>query len=542
MEPIAAMEDKTMIEMTEQKRLELIYKSVIAGSAFRLDKNLTTIDQGTWDAWYSGFTATMYKDEWSFIQNFKILWEMHSQKSNTAILGVPANINQLVSLIKCGKIDRFDIEYCGTGSSDGHPSSLNWGLIKGLTSDTYRIERSGALEPTPEVIRNILDSIAEHISGGYYHANCIGETPGTELATYFEASNKIIAAFRKFQYLANKLLPTDMVDPFFDGYYVNFDALIQALKRRYNLSEDQFTMVDHFKQFDKIIAAKQPMEFKIGRLRTELRKMLITDPAKFPVCQDFPGHKQLQSGPEEITPIVHTLLLYMIFVKRVNYDRWEHLQKEYHNLLPGAVTSKKWHESRFELHTILDREFKLRGQKSNNSLQTLAGSENALNEDDEEYDENAPITEEEIFAVRQMRRNARNQQRYRPPQRRPQINRSGQKPIQRPPNPNRQTRIKNKLRSLECRNCSKWAKTPKFHEGPYGGGIESKCPYDRYGNKRPGFKFLNKIGGEFICNIDLDDDEPELEYESDHQYENNDPTDPHDQMNTVEDHCNSFPF
>ena len=538
MEQLAAMEDHNIKEMSEQKRLDLIYKSVIAGSAFRLDASLTTIDQGTWDAWYSGFTATMYKDEWSFIQNFKILWEMNAQKSNTAILGVPADINQLVSLIKCGRIDRKDIDFCGNGSTDGHPSALNWGLIKGLTNDTYRMTQQDEHQPTAEVLRQILDHIAAHLSGNYYHNSAIGKDAGFELNTYFDASNKIIAAFRKFQYLANKLLPTDMVDPFKDGYYINFEALIAALKRRYGLSDDQFTIIDHFRQFDKIIAAKQPMEFKMGRLRTELRKMLFTDPDKFPICQDFPGHKQVQSHPEEITPIVHTLLLYMIFVKRVDNERWEHLQKEYHNLLPGAVTSKKWHESRFELHTLMDHEFKLRGHKTKSSFQKPAAHENALYDDeDEDEDEDQPPTQEEIFAVRQMRRQQK-RQKYKPPQRRNQQFR----PNQKPQNSNRQTRntrLRNKLRSLECRNCSKWAGTPKFHEGPFGGGIESKCPYDRQGRSRPGFKFLNKIGGEYISNIDFSDDEPELEYETDEQTD----ATANDQMNALGEYSsNSFPF
>ena len=540
MAQLAAMEPNSMKEMSDQKRLDLIYKSVIAGSAFRLDASLTTIDQGTWDAWYSGFTATMYKDEWSFIQNFKILWEMNSQKSNTATLGVPADIDELVSLIKCGKIDRKDIDYSGTGSTDGHPSVVNWGLIKGLTNDTYRMTAEEAHQPTPETLRKILDHIAGHISGNYYHNGQIGKPAGSELAIYFEASKKIIAAFRKFQYLANKLLPTDMVDPFKDGYYINFDALIAALKRRYGLSEDQFTIIDHFRQFDKIIAAKQPMEFKMGRLRTELRKMLFTDPDNFPVCQDFPGHKQIQSHPEEITPIVHTLLLYMIFVKRVDNDRWEQLQKEYHNLLPGAVTSKKWHESRFELHALMDREFKLRGHKANHGFQKSAANENALFDEDEDEDEEKPPTEEEIFAVRQMRRQQR-QQRYRPPQRRAAKARQPQKPVARNQNQSNQprhVRLRYKLRSLECRNCSKWAGMPKFHEGPFGGGIESKCPYDRYGKTRPGYKFLNKIGGEYISNIEMSDEEPELEYDSDEPTESS----ATDQMNALGEFDSNFPF
>ena len=146
-----------------------------------------------------------------------------------------------------------------------------------------------------------------------------------------------------------------------------------------------------------------------------------------------------------------------------------------------------------------------------------------------------------------MRRNQRQQQqqqqqqqnRYRPPQRRfPSTqNRPATKNLQ----PSRQARLRNRLRSLKCTNCSKWAKTAKFHEGPYGGGIESKCPFDRYGNKRQGFKFLNKIGGEYICNIDLEEDENDLEYESDNE---NDHECNHDSQNSLNHFAesNSFPF
>ena len=144
-----------------------------------------------------------------------------------------------------------------------------------------------------------------------------------------------------------------------------------------------------------------------------------------------------------------------------------------------------------------------------------------------------------------MRRNQRPQQqqqqqaRYKPPQRR-YSNVPTRQPIKNSSQPSRQSRLKNRLRSLKCTNCSKWAKTAKFHEGPYGGGLESKCPYDRYGNKRPGYRFLNKIGGEYISNIDLEEDENDLEYESETENDQ-DCNDGQNSLNYFAD-TNSFPF
>ena len=122
-------------QVSDSKRYDLIYKSVIAGTAFRLDSSATKLDQGLWDAWFSGFTATMHKDEYSFIQKFAVLWSINDDDSDVT-LGVPENIEQLVDLIKRGRIDRLDIDFAETpGSLAGHPTPDNWNLIQNLTTE-----------------------------------------------------------------------------------------------------------------------------------------------------------------------------------------------------------------------------------------------------------------------------------------------------------------------------------------------------------------------------------------------------------------------
>ena len=74
-----------------------------------------------------------------------------------------------------------------------------------------------------------------------------------------------------------------------------------------------------------------------------------------------------------------------------------------------------------------------------------------------------------------------------------------------------------RLRRLLCRNCSKWAGTNKYHQGPYGGTPESNCPYDRNGKPRPGYRFIGKIEGINVVEFDIPDvgeiDAVGLEYE-----------------------------
>ena len=486
-------------DVNDTKRYDIIYKSVLAGTAFRLDSTATKLSQGLWDAWYSGFTATMHKDEFSFIQKFAVMWSFDDDDSDTK-LGVPEDINQLVDMLKKGRIDRLDIDFAEShGSMAGHPTINNWKLIQELTNDTWQFVDDDSATPkikkTPDVLRKIVDKIVNKLSGNYYYNTAQkSNLPGTETKLYFENADKIRAAFRKFRHLSTRLLPSDMVAAFLDGFYPSFDILIRALKRRYGLGTEDVSMVEHFREFDKIIAEKAPMEFKIGKLRAEIRKMLFTKEDEFPVCQDFPGHKEVQSHKEEFTPMIHTLLMYSIFSKKVQKDRWDQIQKEYLNMLPGQPTDAKWHEHRYNLYKILDKEFKTRGHgPSINNICGHSTTTPSMTSDDES---STYLSQDEINLVNNFRRtniNNRRQPRYQQQQQQQQLRKNTK--MRRTSNPSRPNlnRLRTRLNQFECRNCSKWAGTPKYHHGPYGGGPSSNCPYDRSGRPRPGFSFIKQI-------------------------------------------------
>ena len=532
-------------EVTDAKRYDLIYKSVIAGTAFRLDASATKLDQGLWDAWYSGFTATMHKDEYSFIQKFAVMWSFIDDEGDTT-LGVAENMTQLVELIKKGRIDRLDIDFAETpGSLAGHPTPDNWSLIQQLSTETWSLVNDTTVTPnvvkTPDVLRKIVDKIVNKITGNYYHSKALRENcPGTETNMYFENAESIRKAFRKFRHLATRLLPSDMVAAFLDGFYPSFEILIKALKRRYGLGTEDVSMVEHFREFDKIIAEKAPMEFKMGKLRAEIRKMLFTKEDEFPICQDFPGHKEVQSNKEEYTPIVHTMLMYAIFSKKVEKSRWDIIQKEYLNMLPGTPTDAKWHENRYNLYKILDKEFKIRGHSGQGINNICGHSAQSVEDDDTDH-----LSTEEINIIRSYRN--RNQQQRRPQRQQQQQQQYRQQQQQKKQQPKRQNqnlrtpnqaRLRSRLNQLECRNCSKWAGVPKYHQGPYGGGPTSNCPFDRSGRPRPGFRFIGQIGGQDVSQIEADNQDDDIVYEDAFPDEVNDDEDDSNLQQMID----SFPF
>ena len=106
--------------------------------------------------------------------------------------------------------------------------------------------------------------------------------------------------------------------------------------------------------------------------------------------------------------------------------------------------------------------------------------------------------------------------------------------------PQNLNRIRSRLNQLECRNCSKWARTPKYHHGPYGGGPTSNCPYDRTGRPRPGYAFIKQIEGQEVSQIDQDSqDETDIVYDDNPFLLDEDEDENDSNLNHVTD---SFPF
>ena len=350
---------------------------------------------------------------------------------------------------------------------------------------------------------------------------------------------------RKAYKAGQVMLTSDLSPNYCAGFYPNYHATMNAIKRRFGRCQTQDTMVDFFKKLDKAIVDKNPHEFKMGILRGILKKQYITDPDDFFICKDFDDDRNVQKYPEGYSPIINTLLQYIIFTRSVDRTRWETIEKEYHNLMNGKPTYQSWHENRQELYKLLDDEVKRRkptvSQVENNQIYNI--------DEDDAIDD---MSDEDLVAwVRQRRSNfrrgnGRNNFRPRPgngqnrrfdpnfkrnTQNRPRPGQGRTGPVQRPVNNNntnnnnyRNYTMNEKrtgLRRMLCRNCSRWAGENRYHPGPFGGTSDSNCPFDDKGRTRPGYKFIRAYYGTAVNEIGVEDfrelEEEGCEFEDDQQ-------------------------
>ena len=215
--------------------------------------------------------------------------------------------------------------------------------------------------------------------------------------------------------------------------------------------------------------------------------------------------------------MIATLLHYITLSSEIPRADWDKVQRLFSLEIKGKATYMSWHENRSELYRVID-EYKSasktigqvhpdinaiqRGQFRSNrgrSARPNPNRTNNNNNNNNRFSQNrGPL--------------------YRPPQQRQ--NRPPIRPQR--PNPNNKPSTggdsnRNRLRRLLCMHCSRWAGENRYHQGPWGGGPSSNCPYDKNGRLRPGYRFIGAIHGTSVHSIQVEnyhDIESEgLEYE-----------------------------
>ena len=484
------------VEGDKEKRMDYMHKLVLAGSAFRLPEDPKKVTPQSWNGWLSGIRATIQEEDILRVEKLKYLWDPEPDALHP-VQGIPKDIVELAYLLKIGRISRHDIEYNGQGNDDGHPSKTAWSNVQALTEFVVvKAETSQTI--TTEVVRKVVDKIVAFMTSDMYEPD--STTPGKSTIKYFEDHTTNRKALRKFRAMAEKLLPSDINDGFKDGFYVDYDAMIGAMKRKYSMGNEQKTIVDHFLKIDKILEKQTKTEFTMGALRSHVKKLLVTKEEDRPYIQYYKGHKERITRNEEFGPMVNFLLEYIYFNKKITRAKWRVVEKAYHHLLDGHPSYKKWHESSYELWHVIDKEI----MTEYNNVQA-----NVENENENES--------ESLNAVKQNRN--RNQNPSYPNPRMNMGKSSGSVPKRNQRshkynnsnnnnnNKARNDRLKNRLAKYKCRHCSRVAGSPKYHRPPFGGGNDSQCPYNQAGEKRPGFFFMAMIEGYQINELDLSDDE-----------------------------------
>ena len=493
-----------------EQHLNLIYRRMVAGLCFRLPNSATCPDD-VFESWMATFMAEAVDDPNGKSKCFRYTWTQ-TKKSGFDIpvlkYHVAGDIATFCNMVKSNNLVQRTMIKLPDGS---FPNKTNWDTALKLNIFTPVAIKKDVDSGIPNDIPatdpkylSIIDGIVNYLTGDYYCQGLSKPNPGFVAQQYFMDYDENLKVLKYVYKVGKETIPTDMLPSFKDGTYFNYRATVSAIKRRYGRGHTQETMIDWFRKLDQALNNNNPTEFKIQHLRTLITEKFITDPNKFPVCSDFEGDELVQKYPEEFSPMIATLLHYITFISQLNRSDWDKIQRLYHLEIKGKVDYKAWHENRSELYRVID-EFK--AQKPSNINYTDISPNNneiemirrANNQPRARQQQNWRNQGRPQFQQRPNNQRIRPNQQYRPnprPRAPPQRQNSGR------PAPT-QSYSQNRLKRMLCMSCSRWAGTNKYHIGPWGGGPNSNCPYDRSGNIRPGYKFITHIYGAPVENIQM---------------------------------------
>ena len=499
-----------ILDVNDPKHQQMYQKRMLEGRSFRAPST-NEIPDDVWESWRTSFMSGIRDDPKGISKVFKYVWynDEEALDNSTARFGVAKDVDQIVKMIQTGQIKREEITYKGNGHVDNHPSKTAWAAVGALTNADYRLvkeeikDAQGGVVSTLEPLENnkvdILDCIVVYLTGDFYSTKYTegGKvTRGGPLKEYFANYDEIFKALRAAHEEGVNCVPLDMIDSFKDGVYCNYNTVMKAMKRRYNRCRTHETLMDWFRKIDKIVEMRCPMEFKVQKLRSTLKKIFLTG-TSFPTCADFPGDRLTQVNPDEFTPSMAMLVGYILFDKLIPRNSWDKIQKEFYHEIEGKATYENWHKNRLELWRKMDDEIRSKN-KSN-----VARNINSLASDNLQIDPN------DVNAVMKYLKTRQNNQQQ---QQRQSGNRFGRgQPLKPKPRQFAQKEtIPNRLRKYLCRHCSSVAGKNMYHEGGFGGGPDSKCPYDRNGRQRKDkngkpYKFIRSIEGLGVDNIPVDD-------------------------------------
>ena len=511
---VESTEQVNNFDIKNDSHLNLIYRRMIAGLCFRLP-NAPTCPDDIFESWMATFLTDSVEDPSGKSRAIRFAWT----QERVGDFEIPIvkyfcakNLTELINIAKeSGLITRTNIRL----HDNEPPSKTCWSEAMKVNIFTpvqiVKDETNGIpadIPATPQRYLLVYDAIVHYLTGGYYKTD--DETAGFPTQKYFLDYEENLKVLKHAYKIGSETIVIDLLPSFKEGTYFDYKATVSAVKRRYGRGLTQETMIDWFRKLDEALNNKSPTEFKIQRLRTLISAKFITDPSKFPTCSDFEGDTIVQNYPEEFTPMIATLLHYMTLSNEIPRNDWDKVQRRFHQEIKGKVTYQSWHENRSEFYRVVDE------YKSSNHSIRQCDEINAVRQGQlrpnrgRNYNRNQNIS--------QNRTNQTRNPIYRPPQQRQVRN-----PIRQNPNRpnNRQTSNtdnKNRLRKLLCMSCSRWAGENKYHQGPWGGGPSSNCPYDKNGRRRPGYRFLASIFGEDVNCIQiehyLDIESEGLEYET----------------------------
>lgn len=122
-------------------------------------------------------------------------------------------------------------------------------------------------------------------------------------------------------------------------------------------------MSNLFSRIHKAATKTVNMENKIDSLADIAREIAITDEKDFFIARDFEGDlSQIMTQPEQLGPLVNTLLQYIVLRETVPMSLWEQMQTDFERKIQSGWSYRTWHENRPQLYELVDKSKKNTGR------------------------------------------------------------------------------------------------------------------------------------------------------------------------------------
>ena len=364
---------------------DLIRKSLHAGHVYQLT-HARKETASSLRNWFENFLSLFEVEEQTFIQKVQFLWRKGDILNAQRGLLFPANRQQLATLFKQNRLakDMFDPPL-----TDNEVAVIT--LADGEELD-YSIKKEGT---TPVCVtcardcvgtcvghRRVFNKVMSHITNGLY----------TTAPEAFQDATIVRKALSKFQNTAKRFILSDLADAFTNGKYTNWTNLTNSIRRAFSIKEEKRTMSNLFNRIHTAATSPVNMENKIDTLADIAREIAITDEKDFFRPRDFDGDmSQTMSQPEQVGPLVHTLLEYIVMRENVPMAKWEQTQTDFERKLMSGWSYRSWHENRSQLYELVDK-----SKKDNGRVAAVGINHNDVNTNDGDIDSTVNIGDDNI--------------------------------------------------------------------------------------------------------------------------------------------------
>ena len=328
---------------------DLIRKSLHAGHVYQLTHTRKETASSLRN-WFENFLSLFEVEEQTFIQKVQFLWRKGDILNAQRGLLFPANRQQLAMIFKQNRLarDMFDPpltnnEVALITQADGE--ELNYAVKIENTNPICATCRKDCVG-TCVGHRLVFDRVMSHITKGLY----------TTAPEAFKDAANVRKALSKFQNTAKRFILQELADAFDNGKYTNWTNLTNSIRRAFNIKEEKQTMSNLFTRIHTAATKAVNMENRIDSLADIAREIAITDERDFFRPMDFDGDmSQTMSQPEQVGPLVHTLLEYIVMRETVPMTKWEQTQTDFERKLQSGWSYRSWHENRSQLYELVDK-------------------------------------------------------------------------------------------------------------------------------------------------------------------------------------------